>query len=226
MKAVLLAAALLLGTSAYAFAADAVEEVVIADAAYDWSGLYVGAQFGYGWGDATTRETSEGDDGDPLDYDVDGFFGGAHLGYNFQSGSVVYGAEADLEYADVEGFWDWENTNGLSKRLEWQGSLRGRLGYSFDRVLLYGTAGLAFANVKMEVVEGNAVALSDREWTAGWTAGVGAQYALTEKLSLTAEYRYSDYGDTSISGDVFGGTYTYPHDNKINSVRFGFSTKF
>ena len=197
------------------------------DSAHDWSGLFVGAQFGYGWGDATTNEIEDGDLSDgPLDYDTDGFFGGVHLGYNFQSGPLVYGLETDLEYADVDGFWDWQNTNGLSKRLEWLGSVRGRLGYSFDRILLYGTAGLAYAKVEMEVVESNEVVLSDDEWTAGWTAGVGAAYALTEKLSVTAEYRYSDYGDTSISGDVFGDIFTYPHDNKINSVRLGVSTKF
>jgi outer membrane immunogenic protein len=225
-QGLLLSATLWAAASVPAFAAD---PTTLVAAAHDWSGLYVGGQIGYGWGDATTAEINTPDGSlnvGPLDYEADGFIGGLHIGYNYQAGALVFGAEADAEYSGIDGLYDFENTNSLPKHIDWTGSLRGRLGYAFDRVLLYGTAGLAIASVKMEAVESNAVALSERETAVGWTVGAGAEFALTSNLSMRAEYRYADYGKTSISGDVYGGTFTYPHDNKVHAVRLGASIHF
>lgn len=231
MKMMIVASILIFGGVTNALAADTtVEEIApVASGVYDWSGKYVGVQLGHGWGSAITNEinTANGSDNSGrLDYDVNGILGGVHIGYNMQSGALVYGAEADVEYSGIDGFWDWQNGNGLSKDIGWVGSLRGRVGYAVDRFMLYGTAGIAVASVDMDVIHAGAVALSETETTVGWTTGLGAEYALTDRVSVRTEYRYADYGDTSVSGDVFGGNYMYPHDNKVHALRIGASMKF
>ena len=196
---------------------------------YDWSGTYAGAQIGFGGGPAVTNElnwpSNTFGDG-PLEYNADGFFGGLHIGRNMQSGSFVYGLEADAEYSDVKGTWDWNNGNMLNKHIRWAGSLRARAGYAMDRVLVYGTAGAAVASVKMEVIDGGPVGLSDTDTTFGWTVGGGAEYAIDNTWSTRIEYRYTDYGETDVAGSVFGGSWRYPHSNKVHAVRLGVSRKF
>lgn len=195
--------------------------------AYDWSGVYVGFQVGHGSGDATTNEMLDGEVNDgPLEYRTKGALGGIHIGYNGQSGRFVYGVEGDIEHAGIDGHWDWGNGNGLSKEIDWVGSLRGRIGVTADRLMVYGTAGLAVARVEMAVIDDDAVALSKAEAAVGLTAGLGAQYALTDRMSVRMEYRYTDFGETSVAGDVYGGTFSYPHDNKIHALRIGASIKF
>ncbi|MFZ2099647.1 MAG: outer membrane protein [Oricola sp.] len=211
--------------STQAFAADPMSL-----STHDWSGTYAGIQLGYGGGPAVTNElnwpSGTLNDG-PLDYDASGLVAGVHVGHNLQSGSFVYGAEADLEYSAISGFWDWNNGNTVNKDIQWTGSLRARAGFAMDRVLVYGTAGMAFASVKMETVNGGAAdVLSGTETTLGWTAGVGAEYAIDNAWSTRVEYRYADYGDTQVAGSIFGGPYAYPHDNKVHAVRIGISRKF
>jgi outer membrane immunogenic protein len=70
-----------------------------------WSGFYAGAQVGYAWGGDQTRINVPGF---PFtfsgpDHDVSGAVGGAHAGYNFQTGLAVFGVEGDLELAGIEG---------------------------------------------------------------------------------------------------------------------------
>jgi outer membrane immunogenic protein len=120
-----------------------------------WTGLYVGAQVGYGFGsDQTLVNVS----GFPFsfvgpDHDLSGPVGGIHAGFNFQNGPIVYGLEGDLELANADGTISLAGSGGfaglgLTSRtsIDWQGSLRGRLGFAmFERAMIYGTAGLAFS---------------------------------------------------------------------------------
>ena len=93
------------------------------------------------------------------DEDEDGFTVGGHVGYNFQFGAFVVGAEADIEWVDV-GRWPQHHgepsrpcgvpveqfTVSLGSDLEFIGSLRARLGWAWDRALIYATGGLAYAS--------------------------------------------------------------------------------
>ena len=103
-----------------------------------WSGFYVGLQGGYLWGDARHSFSN----GAPSDNsDPDGFIGGGHIGFNLQSGGIVYGIEADFEGGDVNG--GFTNVTGATSvgtvDLNWQGSVRARLGLAHDRTLFYVT---------------------------------------------------------------------------------------
>lgn len=208
------------------------EPVLAPEPAYDWTGTYAGIQAGYGWGTDVANEynfPSGFFSSGPFEYATSGFLIGAHLGHNRQRDHLVYGVEADIEYADVGGRVEMAGLTGftgLTKDYNWLGSLRARLGYADDRWLAYATGGLAVASIGMSVVDNDTTVISGDETVYGWTAGLGAQYALDRDWSVRAEYRYSDFGETSISGTAFGDDYTYTHTNRLHAVRFGFSRSF
>jgi opacity protein-like surface antigen/outer membrane protease len=130
------------------------------------------------------------------------FIGGAQYGYNYQLGSLVTGFEQDflmmprgagLDTAYVHstgtvpgiGPFDMYQT----QQVEWLTTLRGRLGWTLgDRTMVYGTGGVAAASVKTTTQLGTAFIGDSRDYRVGWAAGVGAEYAMTENLSITAEY--------------------------------------
>jgi outer membrane immunogenic protein len=207
-KLVLATSAILL--SAPAFAADlprAAEPVApapyIAPAAFNWSGFYVGVNAGYAFG---------GDfDIDALD-SADGFVGGAQAGYNFQFDPIVVGIEGEIAYADVsDKFADLEGT------LNWRGSVTPRLGFAIDRFMPYLKGGLAFGDVEVKDATGK-----DDKTQLGWTVGAGAEYAVTDNVTVRAEYNYTDLGKddfTTPAGTVKAGY-------KGSDVRAGVNYKF
>src|SRR6185437_10872259 len=124
---------------------------------FRWTGSYFGANAGYGWaantGDITYESTAGPDrSGGP---DAAGGFGGGQIGYNWQgvfSNDFVLGVEADIQGSDVDDTWRGTTDAGLDgstrQSLEWFGTVRGRLGWAFDRTLIYGTGGFAYGRVK------------------------------------------------------------------------------
>src|SRR6202022_2219096 len=118
-----------------------------------------------------------------------GFEGGAEAGYNWQTGPWVFGIEGDLEATGAsDTFAPWKFSN------PWFGTVRGRAGYAFNNILFYGTAGLAFGEL-----DGQNFSLSDSHTTAGWTAGVGAEFGLAQNWSAKIEYLYVDLSDSRFS---------------------------
>lgn len=155
--------------------------------ATNWSGIYAGAVLGYGWGDLSRG-------------DVDGFALGLTLGHNWQQGQLVYGVEGDVSYSGV-GY----NGFGDSYDVDWVGTVRGRIGYAFDRFVAYGTAGIAWVNAEYSRPAGR-----DTNTHLGWALGVGGEMQLTPNVSAKAEYLYVDVGretyeagpDLSLSPDL------------------------
>ncbi len=239
MKKSLLAAAASLTLISGAQAADIIEPT-----AYDWTGPYVGLQGGYGWGENDV--SVDGSEGEPTitiqrvefhplkdgSIDMDGFVGGLHAGYNWQSDSLVLGVEGDIEFADIDGDTDIihvdndnEDEGDASQEIDWLGSLRLRAGFAFDRALLYATGGLAVGGVKVEasLAEASDASNKDTEW--GWTVGGGLEYALTDDVSARIEYRYTDLGDTDLDMDHFAIS-QLEFENTFHAVRAGVSWHF
>lgn len=168
--------------------------------AYNWQGLYVGVNFGYEWGKVTNAATRP-----------ESFTGGVGLGYNWQYGSLVYGIETDIQLSGAD------DTVGSTKfSHSWYGTLRGRGGFTFNNVLLYGTAGLAYGDLKGETVGGG----SESKTLAGWTAGVGMEIGLTPAWTAKAEYLYVDLAGRGYL--VTGVNNGY----EANILRFGANYKF
>jgi len=156
-------------------------------AAYNWTGFYVGVNGGYGWGRFPNNVgLALGDAGG-------GLIGGT-AGYNWQFGHVVAGLETDIDWADVNAT---DTAIGVKASLNYLGTVRGRVGYAFDRVLLYGTGGFAYGGVKVDSPFGSL----SRTGT-GWTLGAGAEFAVWRNLTAKIEYRYTDLGRETYT---FGG---------------------
>jgi outer membrane immunogenic protein len=162
---------------------------------YLWTGFYVGAQAGYGWG--TSRHT------DALgtttgDFDMDGFIGGGTLGYNFQSGQVVWGIETDLSFSDVSGQSFVNCPGGCSTSSDWLWTVRGRIGLDMSGWMPYFTGGLAVADGFGRV--GGLAQASDT--LTGWTIGGGLEVKLDRNWSVKAEYLFVDLGDVRVPTPV------------------------
>jgi outer membrane immunogenic protein len=155
---------------------------------FSWTGFYVGGLAGYEWANIDADV--------PGDFDTDNFLGGVFTGYNFDVGNgLVLGVEGDVTYHDQNG-----GDGGVEVGTDWNGTLRGRIGYAMDRFMIYGTGGLAVANA-----EASDATSSDSQTAVGWTAGAGVETAFTNNVFGRVEYRYTDLGSDSYSldsGDV------------------------
>lgn len=154
--------------------------------AFTWTGFYVGANAGYGWGNVNANGFANVGD-------LDGFVGGGQIGYNYQMGQFVLGLEADLQAADLSS----GNNLGLVRvKTDYFGTVRARVGVAFDRFMPYITGGWAYGNVKTSIP---ALAFSsDRSHTGGYAVGGGLEYAITNNLIAGVEYLYVDLGEKSI----------------------------
>jgi outer membrane immunogenic protein len=194
-------------------------------AVYNWTGFYVGVNVGYGWGTDHTVLTTDADGapGGPFaallvqasaaGRKPEGIIGGAQAGYNWQSGRLVAGLEADLSGTDIHSSNDFSGAVGVTRfvhtdqRLEWLATVRGRIGFlPAEQLLLYATGGLAVGQVSTNsnlttTVPNNIPACiaanigicfgsSDRSTRVGWTVGAGAEYAFSSNWSVKAEYLF------------------------------------
>jgi outer membrane immunogenic protein len=170
----------------------------------DWTGFYLGALGGFGWGTADTNAAG--------DVEADGFDIGAYGGANWQWGNFVVGGEADILYPFRDG-----SSGGVEVEQGLNGSLRGRAGIALDRFLAYGTGGLAATS--LEVSAGGA---SDDDVLWGWTAGAGVEGMVTDNITARIEYRYSDYGEETFAT----GAGPVDTDFSDHAIRGGLGVKF
>lgn len=151
-------------------------------AIHDFSGGYAGIHGGWNWSryKLNGRVLGEHVTGSSK---PDGIVAGLHSGYGIQTDQLYYGLEADVDYMDREIGDNWAKLTN-----NWQGSLRGRLGWVVDDVMLYATGGVAVTQFKL-AFDG----ASDRDTRFGWTAGAGAEALLDGGWRARAEYLYTDY---------------------------------
>lgn len=220
LRSILLVSSILLAAAGNAMAADAAS----VEPGFGWSGFYVGAQAGYGWGDVDShnvgRETGVTDWRDS--WNANGGLGGIHVGYNHAFNQLVVGAEADLEVSGAKGAVESDYAGLVENQIEVQGSLRARLGYSVGPALFYATGGLAVARIET-TYDGDA----DR-WThtkSGWTVGGGVEYALSRNWTTRIDYRYTDFGSFTENPATDSG-FNHVTELKTQAVRFGVSYKF
>jgi outer membrane immunogenic protein len=147
---------------------------------YNWSGIYLGINGGYGFGNVKATFA-----GTPFSGTADGGLVGGTLGANYQIGQFVLGVEGDGDWADFGN--GGACGVGCSGTDNWLATARGRAGFAWDRVLLFGTGGAAFSE-----------ALTSGSGTqTGWTAGGGIEVGITENFTAKVEYLYIDFGSTS-----------------------------
>jgi outer membrane immunogenic protein len=155
--------------------------IVAAAPIFTWTGFYAGVNAGYGW---NTNDDDVVIGGVTFEADDEGgFVGGGQVGYNYQIGTFVIGAEADIQYADIGGDNDFGGILAEDDSDSWFGTVRARAGWAFDRALIYATGGLAYGEIN------NGFSSSD-DVSVGWTIGGGVEYAFTNNLTAKVEGLY------------------------------------
>jgi outer membrane immunogenic protein len=171
---------------------------------YDWSGFYLGVHGGL----ASDTEVPT-----PLNNASD-WLAGVQAGADFQVGGLVVGGSIEASYApelshDIGG--------GNTIQQEWSGAAKARAGLAVDRLLAYGTAGVAVARLE----GGNGVTLAD-EWATGYVLGGGVEYAVFDNVSVNLEYNQTRFDD--IKSTV--GATAQSDDLTHHAVRAGLNFRF
>ena len=180
---------------------------------FSWTGLYVGAHFGYGWSDIDWREGAF-----TASHDGSGWLLGAQIGYNWQVGRLVWGIESDISSSWIDG-----GSGCCGHGIDWLYSVRGRAGLTSldNRWLFYATAGVAWADVEYRSV--GLGGHSDTQF--GWVAGAGIERALAPNLTARVEYlHYGFDGVTAPAGALGPGATDL--DLSTHTIRFGLNFKF
>jgi outer membrane immunogenic protein len=222
---------------------------------YSWKGPYIGGHLGYGWGRANTSFSPLPTAAQfinlaptTLKPDPNGIFGGLQAGYNLQRGRIVAGVEGSFSGSRMSGtnvVVGFTQNNGLSwngsltahQDTRWFGTFRGRAGFTpTSRVLLYGTAGLAYGHVHYSAnadfrpqgpVQYPSVSTQTK---TGWTAGAGVEVGLHKYWSWKAEYLYYDLGKQSLIGNPIPANppfqVTYAWQTKVHTFSTGVNFRF
>lgn len=167
--------------------------------ASSWAGPYLGANAGYQWGSVSNNPTHPS-----------GLAGGVEAGFNWQRGQFVYGAETDLQLSGAD-----DTVVPTEFSSPWFGTLRGRGGIAFTNVLVFGTAGLAYGDLRADTMN-----LTESHTGVGWVAGGGIEVGFTPRWSAKAEWLYLDLAnrDYSLTGTSNGLA--------ANLLRFGVNYHF
>jgi len=180
----------------------------------NWSGFYVGVNGGYGFG------TSKWDFPAVSTKPEGGLVGGT-LGYNFQSGALLWGVEGDYDYSTLKGSIDCPVGATCETKNSWLATARLRLGYAgFANWLPYITGGGAFGDVKAS----NSAFSDAHKSMFGWAAGAGVEYAMLANWSLKVEYLYVDLGGFDCAAAC--GTATDNVSFNANIARMGINYRF
>jgi outer membrane immunogenic protein len=245
MKRVLGAAAAVLSTITVASAADfpatPARVGLSAPIIFSWTGCYVGAEGGGAWGSSEHVVQSGTIAGTTITgkFDLSGAIAGGTVGCNLQLSNFVIGIENDYSWTNKQGsafnIPPFDPTTTSTTREKWIDTLRGRFGYvPWDRVMVYGTGGIAWAGTSVDVSNPAFGLFSDSKVRTGWVVGVGGEWAawsapgfdLTFKLEwLHADFDRSQYFSTPI---VVGGATVVTRDVRLTDelVRLGMNVKF
>lgn len=234
-SSILLVGTALVALGSPAFASDLLVTADPAPApaqAHDWDGAYAGISAGLSSG---VFDWSGVYDDFPAvatgDFDMDGWTAGAQAGVNFQHDSLVFGLEGDVNWTNFSGWGlveegeDGPDDPTVGLDLNWTASLRGRAGVAFDAALLYTTAGIAFGGGDLTItdLDGGGQRPGDRTASTslyGWTVGAGAEFAVTDTISIRGEYAY-----TSLTSDDVEFIDVEPHDGDLSvDATAGFHT--
>ena len=154
------------------------------DPVFSWTGFYIGVHGGYGW----SKISGDGTFG-PASATAKGFLGGGQLGYNYQMGSFVIGAEVDAAWANVK-YEEPFLAGSITFKNDYFVTAAARLGYAFDRYLVYGKVGGAWTRDKWDATDGIGGTATARSNRSGWMLGAGVEYAFMSNWSVKAEYNY------------------------------------
>lgn len=181
---------------------------------FNWTGFYIGVNGGGGLGTSAWDSTTS--------FSLTGGEVGGTIGYNYQMGWAVIGAEGDIDWASIKGTTAVGCAAGCTTGDSWLSTVRARFGYAADRFLPYVTGGAAFGNINAStpgLAGGTAT-------NVGWTVGAGLEFAITPHWSAKAEYLYVDLGKFNCGAGCAAGAVTDNVSFTTSLIRGGFNYRF
>ena len=187
---------------------------------FTWTGLYAGINGQLGFGSFTTSG------GRPSFGGPFGGLGGATIGYNYQQGKLLVGAEGDIAFGSISSSSNFGFGTTSSGRVSGLGTARVRVGYVCDRALLYVTGGYAGASLNGRISDFGGspnLIIQESHYLNGFAIGAGVEYALTTRISVKGEYIYTGFGSENFFSGTRDGVSAGSH---INLVRAGLNYHF
>lgn len=182
---------------------------------FSWTGLYLGVNGGGGLG--TTSWDSVGS------FNMTGALAGGTVGYNYQIGRAVIGAEGDLDWSGISGKATTVTCpTGCTTSDSWLSTVRGRLGYAAGRFMPYVTGGIAFGNIN--AAEPGLPGATTTN--VGWTVGAGLEFAIAGHWSAKAEYLFVDLGKFNCGAGCMTGAAVDNVSFNANLIRGGINYRF
>lgn len=205
----------------------------------NWTGLYVGGTLGAGKAHTTYDSPyAAAPTGNAVD--LGGMLAGGQIGADYQWGAIVVGAELTAAWADITGtdtcfatapLGDLSGSN-CGTTVNGIGTVTGRLGYAFDRALIYARGGFAWARQtdSVNLVPFTGAVASNDSTNTGWTLGLGIEYALLPNLSVGLEYKHYGFGGSSAFTTTdpapLAGVNFAPSSNRIDAVAMTLNWRF
>jgi outer membrane immunogenic protein len=210
--------------------------------ASNWTGFYIGINGGAGWGTAASSidlgalDPTFGTGTFPVgSHEINGFLGGGQIGYNWQSGNIVFGVEGDGDWADIEGTAPCVVEFACSAKINWTADATARLGVlPMSNVLVYVKGGVAWAgldyNLSSSVLLGGLGGSLSTTKTGG-LLGIGTEYLFAPHWTAKIEYNYTDFGshsDTFTLSETGVGSVAVPVSTtlQLHTVKAGINYHF
>ena len=201
-----------------------------------WTGFHTGAHIGYGSGKTTWADFIYLDGAFAPSYRADGTLGGLQAGFDQQLGRLVIGIAADVSKTDMSGSlsrpsagFGFTSTSTIRTRIDWLGTVTGRVGMTFDNLLIYGLGGFAWAR-ETQGQAGTFVTpavtafdLTGKETRTGYVAGAGVEWMVAPGWSVKAEYNHIFFSENaaSVSGPFTDAGLAAGPGTFANSIRQG-----
>ncbi|HUQ37074.1 MAG TPA: outer membrane beta-barrel protein [Aestuariivirga sp.] len=186
-----------------------------AQADSSWDGFYAGVHGEYLWGEPVVAGVLK-----PDSEDFDGFAGGLTGGYNHVFDQFLFGIEADIALSEADGTASYFTSEGVNADLDWLSTIRGRVGFIHEDLLFFATGGLALGGLEADVF-GSSPSNFDKT-AVGYAVGGGAEWAISDRMTVKAEYLYID-----LAAEDLSATFIFDRVGlETNLVRFGVNWRF
>jgi outer membrane immunogenic protein len=202
---------------------------------FSWSGCYIGGHVGGAWAHRSVDNgffatalgtTFFGGNG----FDTSGWLAGGQAGCQWQITNIVFGVEGDASWTNLQGtvvdpftFTSFDVKNDLIY------DVTARLGWAWDRWMVYAKGGGAWAEDRFNVVDPVFGSFSENFTRNGWVIGGGIEWAFWENWSMKLEYLHYDFGSRTFIFNGFAGvpfTFNADHSLQVETIKFGINWRF
>src|SRR5262249_7744478 len=163
--------------------------------------------------------------------DNNGFIGGGQVGFNYQINNFVFGVEGDIDATSLNktgpGVVTGIGTLQASASTDWVATLAGRIGFAFDRWMIYAKGGGAWVQNSATLTNlTTGASISGSNPNSGWVAGVGAEWAFAGPWSAKIEYNHIELDNWSTPATVIAAGDRFNVSRDIDMVKFGINYRF